>query len=71
VLARSLQGFLDAASVGGTDALVDREGLAEVCGAFGGVAFVEVAAADAFQRARFLERCAASSAAVQAGWCRS
>jgi hypothetical protein len=58
VLSRGLQRFLDAASVGGSDALVDCEGLAEVCGAFGGVAVVEVAAADGFQGARFLKWCA-------------
>jgi hypothetical protein len=40
-----------AAGVGGSDALVDGEGLTEGCGAFGDAAVVEVTATDAFQGA--------------------
>ena len=56
VLPELEEGFLDAAGGGGCDALVDGKGLSQVRGAFAGVAVVEVAAADAFQRPRFLRQ---------------
>jgi hypothetical protein len=52
------EGFLGAARIGGSDALVNGEGPAEGCGAFGELASEEVAATDATQGARFLQRCA-------------
>jgi len=44
-----LQGFLDALSGGGADALVDRECLLQVCGGLAGVALLRVAVAESFQ----------------------
>src|SRR5215468_9641940 len=49
--AMSSEGVLDALGVGGSDALVDGQGLPQVSGAFAGVAVVEVGAADPFQGA--------------------
>src|SRR5262245_7848737 len=49
--AMSSEGVLDAVGVGGSDALVDGQGLPQVSGAFAGVAVVEVGAADPFQGA--------------------
>ena len=46
--------FLDTIGARGTDALVDRECLLQVCGGLAGVAFLEVAVADSFQGACFL-----------------
>ena len=43
-----LEGFLDALGSGGADALVDGEGLLQVRGGLGGVAFLEVAVAESF-----------------------
>ena len=52
-----LQGFLDTPGGGvGSDALVDGECLLQVRRGLAGVAVVEVAVADAFQGARFLQR---------------
>ena len=52
-----LEGFLDALGGGmGSDALVDGECLLQVHRGLAGVAVVEVAAADAFQGARFIQR---------------
>ncbi len=50
-----VEGLLDAAGGGGSDALVDRQGLPQAGGALAGVAVLEVAAADAFQGACFLQ----------------
>ena len=52
------QGFLDALGAGASDALVDRECLPQVGGGFAGVAVLEVAVADSFQGACFLQGCA-------------
>ena len=52
-----LEGFLDVPGGGmGSDALVDGECLLQVHCGLAGVAVVEVAVADAFQGARFLQR---------------
>jgi len=51
-----LEGFLDPPGGGGADALVDRECLLQVDRGLAGVTVVEVAVADAFQGARFLQR---------------
>jgi hypothetical protein len=50
------QYLLDALGAGCSDALVDTEGLPQASDACGCVAVLEVAAADAFQGARFLQR---------------
>lgn len=47
--------MLDALGGGGSDALVNRQCLVQVGGAFAGVAVLEVAVADAFQGACFLQ----------------
>ena len=49
------EGFLNAPGAWGSDALVDRERLPQVGGAFAGVAVLEVAVADSFQGACFLQ----------------
>ena len=46
--------MLDAPGGGGADALVDRQCLLQVCGGTAGVAFLEVALAESFQRPRLL-----------------
>jgi hypothetical protein len=54
-----LEGFLDAPGAGvGSDALVDGECLLQVHRGLAGVAVVEVAVADAFQGACFVQRSA-------------
>jgi hypothetical protein len=50
-----VEGLLDAAGGGGSDALVDRQCLPQAGGAFAGVAVLEVAAADSFQGTCFLK----------------
>ena len=50
----SAQGFLDAAGVGGFEALLDRLGLLEVGPGVGGVGVLEMAVADSFQCVCFL-----------------
>ena len=50
------EGFLDALRVRGSDALVDGECLLQVHRGLAGGAVVDVAAADAFQGARFIQR---------------
>ena len=52
------EGFLDKLGAGGSDVLVDRQCLPQVGGSFAGVAVLEVAVADSFQRACLLQRCA-------------
>ena len=49
------EGFLDAGGVGGADVLVDGKCLLKAGGGFAGVAVAEVAVADAFQGACFLQ----------------
>jgi hypothetical protein len=49
------QGFLDVLGAGSFDGLVDRECLAQMRAAFTAVAVLEVAVADSFQGASFLE----------------
>ena len=51
-----LEGFLNVPGAGGSDALVDRQRL--VGDTFAGVVGLEVAVADAFQGACFLQRSA-------------
>ena len=51
-----LEGFLDAPGVRSSDALVDGECAPQVHRGLAGVAVVEVAVADAFQGARFIQR---------------
>jgi len=51
------QGFLDVLGAGSFDGLVDRECLAQMRAAFTAVAVLEVAVADSFQGASFLEGC--------------
>ena len=51
-----LQGFLDAPGVRSSDALVDGECVLQVHRGLAGGAVVDVAAADAFQGARFIQR---------------
>src|SRR5215831_12535958 len=51
-----LEGLLDAPGFGGSDALIDRQCLPQLRGAFAAVAILEVAAADALQGARFFLR---------------
>jgi hypothetical protein len=53
------EGFLDAPGGGSSGALVDGEGLPQAGGGFAGVAVVQVAVADSFQGACFLQGCAA------------
>ena len=48
------EGVLDAAGGGGSDALVDRQGLPQAGGGLAVVAVLEVAAADSFQGACFV-----------------
>jgi hypothetical protein len=54
----SAQGLLDALGAGGSDALVDREGLPQVGPGVAGVGVVEVAVTDSFQCACLLQGCA-------------
>jgi hypothetical protein len=49
-----VEGFLDAAGAGRSDALIDRQCLPQAGGAIADVLVVEVAAADAFQGAGFV-----------------
>jgi hypothetical protein len=49
------EGFSDALGGGGSDALVDRERLLQAGGGFAGIAVLEMAVADAFQSACFLD----------------
>jgi hypothetical protein len=53
LLTAAAERFLDALRIGGSDALVDRQRLPQVRRAFAGIAVLDVAAADAFQGARF------------------
>ena len=55
-LAVAAEVFLDALRIGGSDALVDRQCLPQLGGTFAGVAVLDMAAADAFQGACFLQR---------------
>lgn len=50
-----VESLLDPLGVGSSDALVDGACMAQVTGCPGGVAALEVAVADAFQGARFVE----------------
>jgi hypothetical protein len=49
------EGLLDAAGGGGSDALVDRQGLPQAGGALAGVAVAQVAAAGPFEGSCFLQ----------------
>ena len=53
-----LENFLDAPGAGGSDALVDAEGVPQVGGGLAGVALYEVGVADSFQGACLLQGCA-------------
>ena len=48
-------GFLDPPCGGGTDALVDREGMLQVRGGLAGVAVLQVGLAESFQGACLLQ----------------
>jgi hypothetical protein len=63
------EGLLDAAGGGGSDALVDRQGLPQAGGALAVVAVLEVAAADAFQGACFVRGVPRSRAMTSAWAC--
>ena len=51
------QGRFDALDLWGADALVDREGLSQVCGALARVSFLDMASSDSLERPCFLDRC--------------
>ena len=50
------EGLLDTSGTGGSDPLVDRQGLAQACSTVAGLAIMEVASADTLQGACFFHR---------------